>query len=153
MKYAAETTVTVEKSRAEIERTLSRYKASKFAYFTEEMRACIAFELGGKRIRFLLPLPDKGEDEFRLDRWGYVRPEAKQMVLWEQACRQRWRALCLAIKAKLEWVETGIVTIEEEFLPYIVTSNGRTIAELVMPQLQQIYDKGMIPKLLPEHTT
>lgn len=57
----------------------------------------------------------------------------------------------MAIKAKLEWVETGIVTIEEEFLPYIVTQNGRTVAELLMPQLNQIYEHGFMPRLLPEN--
>lgn len=152
MKYAAKTEVSVEKSRNEIERTLSRYKATKFAYFTEEAKACIAFEVGGKRIRFILPLPDSNDDSIRLDRWGYISTDSMIAKRWEQACRQRWRALCLAIKAKLEWVETGIVSIEEEFLPYIVTANGKTIAELVMPQLNQIYEHGLIPKLLPEHT-
>ena len=121
---------------------------------TDEGRAVIAFELVGKRIRFILPLPDKNQDEFRYKRHYNTRklrnPEALHAV-WEQACRQRWRALALAVKAKLEWIETGIVTVEEEFLPYIVTASGKTVAEMLIPQLNQLYESGKIPKLLPEH--
>jgi len=153
MKYAAQTSVSVEKSRGEIERILTRYGATKFAFFNEECQACIAFEIKGKRIRFILPLDSPRAPDFRLGRYGKTRPDAQRLKLWEQACRQRWRALALAIKAKLEWVETGIVTVEEEFLPYIVTANGKTVAEMIMPQLNQLYESGIMPRLLPEHTT
>lgn len=153
MRYAAQTSVSVERSRAEIESILTKYGANKFAYFSEDIKACIAFEISGKRIRFILPLPDKREDQFKY-RKHYssqkLNTPEQQITIWEQSCRQRWRALALAIKAKLEWVETGIVTVEEEFLPYIVTANGKTVAEMVMPQLEQIYQSGFIPKLLPE---
>lgn len=153
MKYASNTSVSVEKSRAEIENTLSRYGATKFAYMTEELRALIAFEIAGKRIRFILPLPNKNDSEFAFKKHYNStkrRKPEEQHAVWEQSCRQRWRALALAIKAKLEWIETGIVTVEEEFLPYIVTASGKTIAEMVIPQLNQLYESGKMPKLLLE---
>lgn len=65
MRYAAKTSVPVSSSRSEIEDILARYGATKFAYFSEDSRACVAFELGEKRIRFVLPLPDKQSEEFR----------------------------------------------------------------------------------------
>lgn len=149
MRYAANTDVSTEKSRAEIERVLSRYGASRFAYMNEPERAMIAFEIQGKRIRFVLPLPDK-QDFSRTPGGRRERDQHAQFKAWEQASRQRWRALALAIKAKLEWTETGIVTIEEEFLPYIVTSTGKTVAEILMPQLTQMYESGRVPKQLLE---
>lgn len=149
MKYAANTGVSTEKSRAEIEKILGRYDASRFAYMNDAEQAMIAFEIKEKRIRFVLPLPEK--DQFSRTPGGRrTRKADSQYKAWEQACRQRWRALALAIKAKLEWTETGIVTIEEEFLPYIVTGNGKTVAEILMPQLNQLYMTGKIPRLLPE---
>ena len=156
VKYAANTSVSVERSRAEIESILSKYGANKFAYFSEDTKACIAFEISGKRIRFLLPLPDKREDQFKYRKHYSSRKlntPGQQHGAWEQACRQRWRALALAVKAKLEWVETGIVTVEEEFLPYIVTANGKTVAEMVMPQLEELYQRGFVPRLLPENVS
>lgn len=153
MRYAAQTKTSVYDSRQEIESTLSRYGAAKFAYFSEDTRACVAFELSGKRIRFLVPLPDKQSEEFQTKKhyndFRDLTPEESAKA-WEQACRQRWRALALIIKAKLEYVESGIVTIEEEFMSNIVLPNGKTVAETLVPQLDQLYRTGRIPLLLPE---
>lgn len=59
MAYAQNTTVTADKSRAEIERTLQRYGADQFMYGWDDARAMIMFRMGGRQIKFLLPMPDK----------------------------------------------------------------------------------------------
>jgi hypothetical protein len=148
--YAAETTVPVERSKHEIERTLERYKASEFAYAVKPNEAMIGFLLQGRHIRFTLPLPDRNDDQFRKTATGRVRhAHANELALqaWEQACRQRWRALALAIKAKLEAVDSGIATIEDEFLGYMVLPNGDTFAEWATPQLEKVRVNQM-PKML-----
>ncbi|GAG36103.1 unnamed protein product [marine sediment metagenome] len=63
--------------------------------------------------------------------------------------RQKWRALSLVIKAKLEAVESGISIFEEEFLAHIVLPDGRTIGDFMIPQIKTIYSSGKMPKLLP----
>ena len=63
-KYAATTSVTSEKSRAEIERTLSKYGATSFAYGWEETRSVIGFRIENRQVRFVLPLPDRHSREF-----------------------------------------------------------------------------------------
>lgn len=55
-RYASETTMPVEKSRAEIEETLRRYKASAFNSGWSENSATVAFKLNDLFIRFVLPL-------------------------------------------------------------------------------------------------
>jgi hypothetical protein len=112
------------------------------------------FELNSRRIRFDLPLPDRAADEFVYRFWGGERKNEqlsidKQHKLWEQACRQRWRALLLAIKAKLEAVESGITSFEKEFLAHIVMADGKTIGQHIVPQVQKLCDVGGLPKLLP----
>ena len=57
------------------------------------------------------------------------RTAADQQSAWEQACRQRWRALLLIIRAKLEAAEAGISTLETEFLANIVLPDGRTAGQ------------------------
>lgn len=59
--YAEKTSVPVEKSRAEIERTLERYGADQFSYARDDSRgmACIQFRAKDRHIRFLLTLPAK----------------------------------------------------------------------------------------------
>src|SRR3954471_22256660 len=106
-KFAANTEVSVEQSKAEIERTIHRYGATSFMAGYSGNRAIVAFEMDGKRIRFDLTLPSANEDQFTKYRVNANstatadRLPHKAHELWEQACRQRWRALLLLIKAKL----------------------------------------------------
>ena len=51
--------------------------------------------------------------------------------------RQRWRALALCIKAKLEAVECGITSFEEEFLAHVVMPNGQTFGKLALAQIER----------------
>jgi hypothetical protein len=150
MQYAKDTSVSSEKSQAEIRKTLTRYGATTFGLLEEGARAAIVFEVSNRRIRFNLPLPDPNDDQFfRIPR-RYERrsPEAARQK-WEQACRQRWRALALAIKAKLEAVESGIATFEEEFLAYVVMPDGQTVGQHVLPNVATAYATGQMPPLLP----
>lgn len=148
-RYAAETSVSSEQSRAEIERTLRRYKCHEFGYSTSRDSASIGFRMNNLSIMFRLPMPDPNDNEFlRTPRQRRMRRAENQTQAWEQACRQRWRALALAIKAKLEAVECGITTFEEEFLAHVVTDTGETIGQRMKPHLDAIA-KGNIPLLPP----
>ena len=51
----------------------------------------------------------------------------------EQACRQRCRALLLIIRAKLEAVESGMTTLESEFLANILLPDGGTVGQWLSP--------------------
>jgi len=150
-RYAAETTVPVEKSRAEIEHTLARYGATRFAYAAEPERAQVVFEVDGRRVRFVVPLPKRDARAFTHTP-GRNKPRTPEDAYraWEQACRQRWRALALAIKAKLEVVAAGISTFESEFLAHVVLPTGETVGEWLSPQLEATYKSGRMPPLLLE---
>ena len=149
-RYAENTSVSVDASRAEIERTLQRYGAESFAYGWDQTRALVEFRHEGRQIRFVLPLPDRNADEFRLTpaRRTTRHPE-DQRKAWEAACRQRWRALALAIKAKLEAVEAEISTFEDEFLSNIVLPDGSTFGAWARPQIASVYELNTMPALLP----
>lgn len=152
--YAENTSVPVEKSRAEIEGTLQRYGATAFSYAWNADKAMIQFQSHDRVIRFVLPLPDPKSDDFK---WSKHRQKYNRIKLtdeaarrnWEQACRQRWRALALAIKAKLEAVTCGISEFENEFLAHIVDpATGRTVGEIIRPQIAVSYDSGADPQQL-----
>ncbi len=146
-KYAAQTNVSSELSRLEIEKTLIRYGAEGFAYATTQGRVIIGFSMNERQIKFVLPLPVLSE--FRLTPTGRTRTENSQYEAWEQACRQRWRALNLVIKAKLEAVECGISVFEDEFMANIVLPGGQTVSDFMKPQIEQAYISGEVPRLLP----
>jgi predicted DNA-binding protein len=147
-RYAAQTKVSSDKSRSEIERTLTRYGASKFMYGWDADAAVIAFSAHERYIRFKLPLPDREDREFTHHSYGR-RADTEIERRWEQATRQRWRALALVVKAKLEAVEAGISEFEDEFLAYIVLPDNKTLSEHVRPGIEHAYATGKIQLALP----
>lgn len=147
-RYAAATDVSEEASRAEIERTLRRYGADGFMYGWQDNRALIAFRMQGRQIRFLLTMPAPNDEAFTRHSRGARSPESARRQ-WEQACRQRWRALLLIIKAKLEAVESGVSVFEDEFLANIVLPSGEGVGAWLRPQIAAAYESGVMPPLLP----
>lgn len=157
MSYASGTSVSVEKSRAEIETILARFGCNGFSYRSMPTSATIEFLARDRWVRFTLTIPDRSKFSRRKCRSGFVacKPE-EQYKLWEQACREKWRALTLAVKAKLAAVEAGISAFEQEFMAYIVDPvKNQTMAEIILPQIEQRY-KGVAGALLglpaPEET-
>ena len=153
MTYAAKTEVPVERSRGEIERTLARYGATAFGYAWGADRAVITFDASDRRVRFAIALPARNERRFtHFTRGGggsqYARTAAAAEEQWQQACRVRWRALALVVKAKLEAVEAGISEFETEFLAHIVLPSGETAGDWMRPQIAYAYRSGEMPPLL-----
>lgn len=149
MRYAQNTSVSTEKSRAEIEKTLQKYGATGFAYGWQDAYAVIMFRMHDRQIRFLLPLPDRSSKEFLYTpARGRVRSNEEAFAAWEQACRQKWRALALAIKAKLEAVESEITSFEDEFMAHTMLPGGKSVGDWMRPQIESAYSSGKMPPLL-----
>lgn len=151
-RYAERTEVTSEKSRAEIERTLRRYGANAFAYGWHGLQAHVMFEVADRRIRFVIPMPDPADAKFTETPTGRERSQTAAEKEYEQAVRQRWRALALVIKAKLEAVDAHISTIEDEFLAHIMLPDGSTVGEQAIPRIRAVYATGQMAELLPGAT-
>lgn len=153
MTYAAGTSVTASKSRAELERTLDRWKASAVMFGWDKDRAIVGFTMRNRQIRFEVVMPSPDERQFKYTNHSYPRPRTatQQKEAYEQATRQRWRALNLIIKAKLEAVESGITEFDTEFLAQIVLPDGRTVADNIVPKVVQAYQDNEMPALLPNY--
>lgn len=137
MAYAKDTQVSVARSKAEIEDLILRYGGSEFASGYNESQSMVMFKINNRIIRFTLPLPAKEEFAQKKKNFGHMMkatPE-EQLKAWEQACRSKWRALALCIKAKLESAASGITTFEEEFLAHFVMKGGKTVGQELIPQL------------------
>lgn len=149
MAYADTTSVSVSKTKGEIDGLLRKHRATGFGVFEEQTRAILVFEMAARRIVFHLPLPATSEKRFTHDKRGYARTAATALAQWEQACRSRWRALFLCIKAKLESIESGIETFEDAFLAHIQMPDGQTVSEHVRPRIASAYQSGNMQPLLP----
>jgi hypothetical protein len=139
--YAKDTTVSVEKTRAEIERLVAKYGATTFLSGFTPKSAFVQFAMKDRLVKFVLPLPDPMT---RGGRYNYVLSAPQR----EQLTRSRWRGLLLVIKAKLEAVEAGITDFETEFLAQIILPDGSTVGAFMKPQIATAYSNGKMPLML-----
>jgi hypothetical protein len=146
MSYAKNTTVSEEKSRAEIEQTIRKYvgRDAPFTYGYGSGLAAIQFTAYGRRIKLELPLPRQGgaAEKARDGRAPNRKPTPAQVEDWlDQEYRRRWRCMLFIIKAKFEAVEMKLElaetdlersqVFEQEFLACIVGAGGQTLYQAI----------------------
>ena len=153
-KYAEGTSVSIARSRDEIERLLARHKATGFLYGEQGSRAMIAFELEGRRYRMELKYPRLSDFSWgtrgnQHGRQEYERSPAQMEIALYAEKQRLWRGLVLLVKGKLEAVASGIATLESELMAYTVMPDGETVGEWLSPQLETVYKTGQMPPLLP----
>ena len=129
--YASETKITTERTRGEIEALLRVNKGERILTMDEPLELIVGFVMAG--------------------RW-YKIEVAVDGAMTDQGRRAKWRALLLVIKAKLEAVAQKISTVEREFLAMAVLPDGRSVGDWVEPQMAVAYDKGVMPRLLPDYS-
>ena len=132
MAYAENTTVSVAKSRIEIEELIRKHGAGQFISGYSGNKVMIGFTAAGRQVRFLIGIPPGKTD--------------KQS---EQLERQKWRALLLVIRAKFEVIESGVSSFDDEFMAHIVLPNGQTAGDWALSQIEAAYRSGQMPALLP----
>lgn len=145
-RYAKDTTVPVGRSRDEVEATLKRYGATEFVYGWNGEEAAIGFRYQGRSVKLMVTIPPL--EDFRFTDSGTNRSDGATEKARDQAHKQRWRALVLVIKAKLEAVESGIATFEDEFLAYTLLPDGSRVGDWAEHQLAPALQEGRMPTLL-----
>jgi hypothetical protein len=151
-RYAENTAVPAEKSKAEIERLVQRYGADGFISGWSGDKATVQFRLKDRHVRFVMTLPARDDKRFTRDGRSSFKQRSEEAAYkaWEQACRQKWRALALLVKAKLEAVDSQIVTLEEAFFAHVVMpGDGRTLYEIAREPIALAYERGASVPLLP----
>lgn len=142
-RFAEGTSVAPEKTKAEIETLVRRHGATSFGSAQDGDRVRIQFALKSRFLRFDLAIPTaadiKKESKYR---WANAAAVEKVRAAEE---RRRFRALLLGIKAKLELSTGGIESFEEVFLANIVTPDGSTIGDHIVPRVAEIYASGRMP--------
>ena len=130
-RYAIDTKVPASKTRGEIEALLRVNKAERIVTMDDTVELLVGFRMAGRTYKIEVPIDGGMSDQVR---------------------RARWRALLLVIKAKLEAVAQRISTIESEFLAAAVMPDGRTVREVMEPQLAMSDERGETPKLLSDYS-
>lgn len=152
MAYAETTTVSVEKSVAEIVTLVRARLGSQIAQLDDDDRYVIAFSMEGRQVRFVVQFDSLSHKRFDLDGRGTRRTPAARRAQWEQHRRQRMRALLLVIKAKFESIESKVETFEQAFLANVVMPDGSLLGDLARPAIASAYETGRMPPLLPDYS-
>lgn len=146
--FAKRTTVPVAQTQVEIQNLLIGHGASAFASGWDGNSAAIEFGWEGRQYRVRLPLPVRNDKSITHTEKNRARTAQQVERSYDAEVRRRWRALLLVIKARLESSETGITTFEEEFALFTVLPTGQTVAEIVMPAINEAYVTGQIPPIM-----
>ena len=95
----------------------------------------------GTGVSFLSQPPREGfEALVSLQEISYhirVMATCKKTSDREQEERRVWRVLFWHLKAMFEAADSGVIAVEDIIMPYIVTPDGRTIAEHIAPKLSE----------------
>lgn len=124
-RYAEGTKVDAQRSQGEIAAILTQHGCERQGWMHGPDGDELHFELRGHLFRFVIPRPTM-EEVRRLYPNAYDF-DAKREAEW----RRRWRANVLLLKAKLEFIDSGDTTLERELLPYMLTSGGQTVGDLI----------------------
>lgn len=134
-RYAKNTSVPISRSKAQIEDTLLRYDITEFGMGVSPRGDGIIFKKDGKVYKINVPNPNR--DDYSTE------------IKYEQARRQRWRILLISIKAKLEEIEAGLISFDDQFLAYMALPNGTTVGDFMrLPENRERLAKTKMPKLL-----
>lgn len=151
MPYADGTSVSADRTKAEIEQTLSRFGADQFmtGWDAASSMSVVQFRMAGRMVRLQLPMPTAADPIICKTPGGQRRTEAQIQDQLAKETRRRWRALLLVIKAKLTAVSDGISTLEREFLADIILPNNMTLHEWIEPQVDEAYQTAIMPNMIP----
>lgn len=134
-RYAKNTSVPVSKSRVQVQKLLVDYGIEEFFFGTSPRGEGVGFKHEGKVYKHNVPMPDRND-------YGY---ETK----YNQAVRQRWRVFYMSLKMKLEEIQDGGISFEDQFLSMMTLPDGSTVADFMrLPENIALLNKSEMPKLL-----
>lgn len=144
-RYAEETSVSIGKSRGEIEDLLRSWRCSSIGWLDEfeQGRMTLQFMWRHQDVayhaRFTLTLPNDEtlRKRARHATQGYF-VESKYDRLKLHNGRQEMRTLLIFLKGALNAVEAGILDPAAVFLPFLVGQDGRTVAEAALPRMREL---------------
>jgi hypothetical protein len=133
---AYETTeVPVAKSQQKLRELLLRNKGGRVAFISDPPT---------EGFQAVVPIDGK---EYTIKVMAACKPRRSQLAV-EQEERRIWRVLFHHMKGIFEASRSGVMEFREMMLPYIVTNDGRTVAECIIPKLDAAL-AGRADRLLP----
>lgn len=142
-KYAQGTTVSIQRSIAELTALTRKFGAKKFGYTSDEDgRSVITFATEQRVYR--LEVEPSHPDEHRKTPTGRWRDIAGAERAAEEETSRRWRSLVLLMKALLVAIDDGLMDTQTALLPWTLLPDGSTISQWAGPALDDAYNGGQM---------
>ena len=133
-KYAKSTTVSMEKSKVQIQQLLTDWGIIEFYFGTSVRGDGIGFSYEGRTYKWNVRIIPQGD----LTDNQYAREK-----------RRRWRVLYMSLKMRLEEISSGDETFEDQFLAKMCLPDGNTVADFIrLPETAELLSQSKMPKLL-----
>jgi hypothetical protein len=136
------TSVSVSKSQDELRKLLLRHEGSSVAFVSqppsEGFQAMVPIEGKLYHIKIMAKMrevkPKQVKGRHYMGRWIPPRTVHDEQ---EAEARRIWRVIYYHVKSVFEAADSGVMEFRELILPYIVTKDGGTVAEHILPKLDQ----------------
>ena len=134
-KYAKNTSVTIAKSKIQIQDLLTNWGIKEFFFGTSPRGDGIGFKYKEKVYKHNVPMPPNKNT--------FTDKQYNQQV------RQRWRILYMSLKMKLEEIDSGGISFEDQFLAMMCLPDGSTVGGFMkLPENLGRLEKTQMPRLL-----
>jgi len=145
--YAKGTSVSIDRSMAQLRVMLQKEKAEGLAIAESGDVAMVQFIFEGKGYKFFIHYPSERDDKIRFTSSGKIRTTAQIDLEVKKEKQRLWRAMCLYIKAALEAHANGIVDLKRSMMGNLMLPNGDTMYDRLDRDIDKI---SVNPKLLLE---
>lgn len=126
-RYAWGTKVSIDKSRSELMGLLAKHGVEDIATTHSATRGdAVRFRIGERWFELAVPRPTF--EDVKVD---YARISGTWDDNRDAEWRRRWRAQLMLLKMKLEFIETGESTVENELMSHMLLRDGQTLAEAI----------------------
>jgi hypothetical protein len=132
-RYAEGTTVSVAKSRSDMQHLLDAAGCTAFGFEKIESGDALFFKLGGHTYRIIIKRPTVAEQKAANEK-RYRYPWQRDVAIdIEAEYRRRWRANLMLLKTKLEFMDDEDPSeLRRELMPWLLLDTGQTLSEAVM---------------------
>lgn len=127
---------TTGKSRDEITKTLQRFGCESVGFMDDfaDSSVLLAFKHRGRQVHLRASAKGWAALYLKENPWSHQRKSTRQQ--WEQAALAQGLIAVNSIlrdwvKGQITAVETGILSFEAVFMPYMLTDNGQTLVERI----------------------
>jgi len=127
-KYAKYTKVSIKDTKLHIEKLLLNWGIEEFFFATSPRGDGIGFRYKEKTYKLSVPIK-------------------KDMPDKEQ--RQMWRILFMSLKMKLEEIDAGLISFDDQFLSQMALPDGSTVSDFMkLPENLSLLQSSKMPKML-----